>query len=44
MYLTAEQLYKDVFQPVSSAAPQTPQYFVMADNDRGGDFVFVRKN
>jgi hypothetical protein len=42
-YLTAEQLYKGVFGPVSDAAPQTPQYFVMSDNDRGGDFVFVRK-
>jgi hypothetical protein len=43
-YLTAEQLYKAVFRPVRDAAPQVPQYFVMSDNDEGGDFVFVRKN
>ena len=41
-YLTAEQLFKSVFQPVTQKAPQTPQYFVMSDNDNGGDFVFIR--
>lgn len=41
-YLTAEQLFKSVFQPISSSAPQTPQYFVMSGSDQGGDFVFVR--
>ncbi len=42
-YLTAEQLYKQLYGPVSSGAAQTPQYFVMSDNDKGGDFVFVRR-
>ncbi len=42
-YITAEQLFKTVFRPVSGSAPQTPQYFVMSDNDQGGDFVFVRE-
>jgi len=41
-FMTAEQLFKNVFKNVSSNAPQTPQYFVMSGNDRGGDFVFVR--
>lgn len=42
-YVTAEQLYEGLYPSVSSVVPQTPQYFVMADNDRGGDFVFVRR-
>ncbi|MEM6543910.1 MAG: caspase family protein [Pseudomonadota bacterium] len=41
-YLTAEQLFREVFKPVTANASQTPQYFVMSENDKGGDFVFVR--
>jgi len=40
-YVTGERLYQELFGPVLDSAPQTPQYFVMADNDDGGDFVFV---
>jgi len=42
-YLTAERLYKKLYGPVSHGAAQTPQYFVMSDNDEGGDFIFIKR-
>lgn len=45
-FLTSDQLYSMIKPAVieGSPVPQTPQFFPMADNDKGGAFVFIKKS